>query len=43
MLIDVSVIDIIYENRDFLSRSWKFKFVILRSVKKVVRKCKNSC
>ena len=43
MLINASVIDIIYENRDFLSSSWKFEFIILRSVKKVVRKCKNSC
>ena len=43
MLIDVSAIDIIYQNRDFLSSSWKFEFIILRSVKKVVRNCKNSC
>ena len=43
MLIDVSAIDIIYENRDFLSSSWKFEFIKLRSVKKVARKCKNSC
>ena len=43
MLIDVSAIDIIYENRDFLSSSWKFEFIILRLAKKVVRKCKNAC
>ena len=43
MLIDVSAVDIIHENRDFLSSSWKFEFIILRSVKKVVRKCNNSC
>ena len=29
-MIDVSAIDIIYENRDFLSSSWKFEFIILR-------------
>ena len=40
MLIDVSAIDIIYENRDILSSSWKFEFIILRSVKEIVRKCK---
>ena len=35
MLIDVSAIDIIYENRDLLSSSWKFEFIILRSVRKL--------
>ena len=36
MLIDVSaidIIDIIYVNRDFLSSSWKFQFIILRQTR----------